>query len=114
MDNLVFDLERVTMDNQYFRRVIYTDNNIQIVLMSIRPNHEIGMEVHNYSTQFIRVENGEGIAELGNTRYDLYDGVSVTVPPGTYHNIINQSEVDMKLYVIYSPPLHEEGEILDN
>ena len=114
-NNLVVDLELSTLNNTLFRRVISTNEHSQLVLMSILPNHDIGMEMHPDNDQFIRIEEGEGYARLGNKYHQIHDGVSITVPAGTYHNIVNTSpDYDLKLYTIYSPPLHEEDEIISN
>ena len=104
------DIEHSTISNTAYRRVVYSDCNIQIVYMSLLPNEEIGMEVHPETTQFFRVEQGAGIAIIGDVSYAIGDGIAFVIPKGTYHNIINASSVDeLKVYTIYSPPQHPPG-----
>lgn len=99
-----------TIKNQHYRHVIYTTDNFQLVLMSLRPQEEIGMEVHSNTTQFIRVEEGQGIAIIDNQRYPLEDDIAIVIPPNANHNIINtHSSQPLKLYVIYTPPEHPEN-----
>jgi mannose-6-phosphate isomerase-like protein (cupin superfamily) len=100
------NIEKLTLENLYYRRVINTTINSQLVLMSILPNEEIGMEKHYKTTQFIRIEKGKGIAYIENKRYNLKDGDAIVIPPNTYHNIINTGKEQLKLYSIYSPPVH--------
>ena len=107
----VIDMDKSTNYNVYYRNVILTTENMQIVLMSIKPNEEIGMEVHPNTTQFIKVEGGKGLAITINNDeqvvYEIKEGSSVTITQGTYHNIVNTSNDDLKIYSIYSPPEHE-------
>lgn len=100
------DLTQLTIKNKYYRKVISTTPNMQLVLMCLQPYTEIGMEIHPYNTQFIKIETGEGTAIIDNISYDLYDGIGIFVPLNTYHNIINNSSKMLKLYTIYSPPHH--------
>lgn len=113
-NRLVLDIEKSTLDNTFYRRVISTNEHSQLVLMTILPGHDIGMEVHMNNDQFIRIESGTGYAQLDDKYYNIMDGVSVTVPAGTYHNIVNTSDEELKLYTIYSPPLHDEEELISN
>ncbi len=107
----VTNIERDTLDNENFRKVLYTAQHSQLVVMSLAPKEEIGMEVHKLD-QFIRVEKGTGKAVLNGQEHELSDGSAVVVPAGTEHNIINTSESDkMKLYTVYSPPNHKDGTI---
>jgi len=106
----VQDLERLTVKNNDFRRVLYTAKNCQLVLMSLKPKEEIGMEVHKLD-QFFRVEEGSGEAVLNNVPTAIRAGFGIIVPAGTYHNIINTGSIPMKLYTIYSPPNHRDGVI---
>jgi len=106
------NLEKETLDNRYYRHVIYTSKTLQIVLMSVRPTEEIGMEIHPYTDQFIRVEKGEAkviLGSEGNFEHVLTEGEAVVVPANTYHNIINIGKEPLQLYTIYSPPEHEAG-----
>lgn len=103
------DIESETIDNDAFRRVVYTAEHIQLVLMSLKPNEEIGEEVHNVD-QFIRIETGEGLAVIDGEEHELSDGSAVIIPSGTSHNIINvDAEYDLKLYSLYAPPQHQDG-----
>jgi mannose-6-phosphate isomerase-like protein (cupin superfamily) len=106
------DIETSTISNTAYRRVMYTDGNIQIVYMSLLPNEEIGMEVHPKTTQFFRVEQGVGIAIIGGVSYAINNGIAFAVPKGVYHNIINVSSTEeLKLYTIYTPPQHPPGTV---
>ena len=106
------DLESLTLNNNNYRHVLYTTTQMQLVLMSLLPKQEIGMEAHPYLTQFFRVEKGEGLADVCGARYILGEDSFVVVPPNTQHNIINSSAVkSMKLYTIYAPPNHADGKI---
>lgn len=108
------NIEELTKKNNNYRQVLYTDKKIQLVIMSIKPNQEIGMEIHPINDQFIRIESGMGIAEIGKNkteiekRYNLTDGSVIIIPAGTWHNIKNNSNMDLKLYTIYSPPTHKD------
>lgn len=111
MKGYVANIEKLTEENSNFRKVLYTAKNSQLVLMSLKPNEEIGEETHTLD-QFIRVEEGEGKAVLNDKAYPLEDGSAVVIPAGVKHNIINNSsEKEMKLYTIYSPPEHRDGVI---
>lgn len=111
MKGYVGNIEKESLDNSYFRKVLYTDPKVQLVVMSLEPHEEIGEEVHEDLDQFIRVESGKGAAILEGERFDISDGFAVVVPAGTRHNIINESLVPMKLYTVYSPPQHAEGTV---
>ncbi len=112
MTGFVTDIEKETLANSYFRRVLYTGKHIQLVVMALKPEEEIGWEVHPDSDQFLRIESGEGKAIIGNVEYSLGDGSVVIVPAGVEHNIINTStEKELKLYTIYTPPHHPDGTI---
>ncbi|HEX6176453.1 MAG TPA: cupin domain-containing protein, partial [Candidatus Binatia bacterium] len=106
MKGYVTNIEDDTMKNKDFRRVLYTGKNSQLVLMSLRPKEEIGLETHSLD-QFIRVEAGRGIAVLDGVEHQIADGTAVVIPAGTKHNVINHSErEELKLYTLYSPPEH--------
>src|SRR5690242_2088014 len=112
MQGFYGNINDITEDNTYFRRVLSTTPNMQLVVMSLAPNEEIGNEVHPYITQFIRVESGTGLAVINGSQYPLSDGFAVVIPLGSYHNIINTSQTDpLKLYTIYSPPNHPLNKI---
>ncbi len=111
MINFVRDIEKETLENTNFRKVLLTSKFQQLVVMSLLPNDDIGSEVHNLD-QFIKIEKGEGVAVLNGEKFNFYDGFSISIPKGTTHNIINtSSSQELKLYTIYSPPEHEDGTI---
>lgn len=106
------DIEKKALENEHFRAVLYTDPRLQLVLMSLKPNEEIGMEVHDKEDQFIRIESGEGKAVIGEDEHILKDGSVVVVPKRSPHNIINTSSTEaLKLYTIYAPAHHPDGVI---
>jgi len=103
-------IESEAIENTDFRRVLYTAAHHQLVLMSLRPGEEIGMETHSGNDQFFRVESGHGTCLIDGNEYQLHDGDAVIVPSGARHNVINASNIDdLKLYTIYSPPHHKDG-----
>lgn len=111
MKGYVINLEKAALENNYFRKVLYTTKNIQLVLMSLKPGEDIGEETHQLD-QFIRIESGEGKAILNGTPYKISDGFSIIVPAGTKHNLINTSSSNpLKIYTLYSPPNHLDGMI---
>lgn len=98
------------MENTNFRRVLYTGQHCQLVLMSLRPNEEIGTEIHPDNDQFFRVEKGQGKCSIDGHEYSITDGSAILVPAGAEHNVINTSSAeDLKLYTIYSPAHHKDG-----
>lgn len=109
MKGYIDNIEKITLENNDFRRVLYTAKNSQLVVMSLKPGEEIGEEVHQLD-QFLRVEKGNGKAVLDGVESLIEDGSAIIVPAGTKHNIINTSlDSAMKLYTIYSPPNHRDG-----
>jgi len=108
MKGFVQDIESLAIQNNDFRRVLYTAENCQLVVMALKPGEEIGMEAH-IPDQFFRVEEGSGEAVLNGVRTPIRAGFAVVVPGGTKHNIINTGKVPMKLYTIYAPPNHRDG-----
>ena len=111
MTGYVANIERETIDNENFRKVLYTAPNSQLVVMSLQPGEEIGEETHNLD-QFIRFESGEGKVVLNGDEYKVRDNYAIVIPAGTKRNVINISlEKKLKLYTIYSPPEHKEGTI---
>lgn len=106
-------IEDLTLNNSFFRQVLFTGTHAQLVVMSLAPNEEIGNEVHNTVDQFFRIEKGTGKFVLNNTQEHLVsDGDAVVIPARTYHNVINTSTTEeLKLYTIYSPPNHPDGTI---
>jgi len=104
------NIEKETLENNNFRKVLYTGKHTQLVLMSLKPNEEIGMEIHADNDQFFRFEKGHGKCIINDNEYELTDGVAIVVPAGTKHNVINTSETeDLKMYTVYSPAHHKDG-----
>ena len=102
------NIEKLTIENNDFRHVLYTGEHCQLVLMSLLPNEEIGMEVHPDNDQFFRFEKGPGKVVINETEYEVKDGDAVVIPCGSNHNVI--AGVDgLKLYTIYSPAHHQDG-----
>lgn len=110
MKGFVGDIEGMAVANNDFRRVLYTSGHCQLVLMSIVPGGEIGMEVHHLD-QFFRVEEGSGEAILDGVSTPIRAGFAVLVPAGANHNIVNTGSVPLKLYTLYAPPNHRDGVI---
>jgi mannose-6-phosphate isomerase-like protein (cupin superfamily) len=104
------NIERETLKNKNFRKVLYTSAYSQLVLMSLKPKEEIGSEVHEENDQFLRFEGGSGRVMIDDSKYSVKDGDAVVIPAGARHNVINTSATkDLKLYTIYSPPHHKDG-----
>lgn len=108
MKGFVQNIEEIAIKNEDFRQVLYTAKNCQLVVMSLKPKEEIGMEVHKLD-QFFRVEEGTGETVLDGIHRNISAGFAVLVPAGTNHNIINTGSFPMKLYTLYSPPNHRDG-----
>ena len=103
------NIEEETIANDNFRKVLYTGKHSQLVLMSLLPKEEIGMEVHEDNDQFFRFEKGQGKVIIDGNEYEVEDGHAIVVPSGAQHNVINVSETDdLKLYTIYSPAHHKD------
>lgn len=104
------NIEKLTLENANFRQVLYTAADCQLVLMSLLPGEEIGLEVHDGGDQFFRFESGEGKVIIDETEYIVGDGDAVIVPIGSRHNVINTSDIEsLKLYTLYAPPHHKDG-----
>lgn len=110
MKGYIANIAEATLENNNFRKVLYTGKNSQLVVMSINPGEEIGAEVHELD-QFIRIESGEGRVVLDGVEHIVKDDYAIVIPAGTDHNVINTSEESMKLYTVYSPPEHKDGTI---
>lgn len=112
MHGYVTDIERDTIVNDDFRRVLFTGPNTQLVLMTLRPGEEIGLETHAGHDQFIRIEKGEGVVLLDGEETELAEGSAVVIPAGVEHNITNTSDgAPLRLYTLYSPPQHPDGTV---
>lgn len=107
------NIEKLTEENSYFRHVLFTGGKSQLVVMSLKPQEEIGNEVHESIDQFFRIEKGEAKFVVNNSEEHLARaGDAVVIPAGTWHNVINTSSTkDLKLYTVYSPPNHPDGTI---
>lgn len=112
MKGYVENVEAKTLANEFFREVLYTGKYAQLVVMSLGPSEEIGLETHPTVDQFFRFESGEGQVVVDGETHAVKDGDAVVVPAGSAHNIINTSAgKPLKLYTIYSPPNHPDGTI---
>lgn len=112
MTGYVANIETATLENEDYRRVLFTGRNIQLVLMTLQPGEEIGAEVHEEHDQFIRVEEGDGLVVLDGEKHRLGDGTAVVIPAGVEHNVVNTSRsVPLRLYTLYSPPEHPDGTV---
>jgi len=108
MKGYITNIEKATLENTDYRRVLYTAKNSQLVLMNLQPDDEIGQEIHHLD-QFIRIEQGNGKVILDGVETEVRDDFAIVIPAGTEHNVINTGEVEMKLYTVYSPPEHKDG-----
>jgi mannose-6-phosphate isomerase-like protein (cupin superfamily) len=106
------NIEKDTLANENFRKVLYTGKHCQLVLMSLKPKEEIGLEVHEENDQFFRFESGQGEVFIDGTKYEVGNGDVIIVPTGAEHNVVNISDTEnLKLYTIYSPAHHQDGVI---
>lgn len=110
MNGYVDNIEKISLENEAFRTVLYTTHNAQLVVMSLQPGEEIGLEIHGQD-QFIRIESAKGKSVLNGEEHDISDGSAIVIPAGVKHNIINTSDEHMKLYTLYTPPHHKNGTI---
>ena len=114
---IVVNIEAVTEQNNTFRTALWTGNHLQLTLMSIRVNDDIGLEMHPDVDQFIRIEQGEGLAKFGNRRDNMNfqkrvgPSDAIVIPAGTWHNVVNVGTVPLKVYSIYAPPQHPWGTV---
>ena len=115
MAGYVTDIEQKALENRCFREVLFTGPHVQLVVMSLEPGEDIGLETHGHVDQFIRIEAGVGTAILDGVEYPLVDGSALVIPAGTRHNVVNSSRVEpLKLCTLYSPPEHPPGTIHKN
>ena len=104
------NIEKETLENNNFRKVLYTGKHSQLVLMSLRPLEDIGMEIHADNDQFFRFEQGQGKCIIDGNEYPVIDWTAIIIPAGAEHNIINLSPTEsLKMYTIYSPAHHKDG-----
>lgn len=108
MKGFIQNIEHTSVLNADFRKVLYTAKHCQLVLMSLKPGEEIGLETHALD-QFFRIEAGSGQIIMNGVSTEIKNGFGIIVPSGTSHNLINTGKVDLKLYTIYSPPNHLDG-----
>jgi len=111
MKGYVDNIEKVTEENDDFRRVLYTGHNLQLVVMAIRPGEEIGEEVHDDRDQFFRIEGGEGEIWIDDVCHKVKADDGVIVPQGAKHNVISTGTEPLRLYTIYGPPEHIDGTV---
>jgi len=110
MNGYVTNIEKATLENENYRKVLYTAKNSQLVLMTIQPGDEIGEEIHELD-QFIRLEAGKARVTLDGVEHSLEDDWAVVIPAGTKHNVVNVGDVPVRLYSVYSPPEHKDGTV---
>lgn len=110
MKGYISDIERLTLENEDYRRVLYTAKHMQLVLMTLQPDEEIGEEVHDLD-QFIRVEAGRGKVILDGVETDVADGSAIVIPEGARHNVVNTGTEPLRLYTLYGPPEHKDGTV---
>jgi mannose-6-phosphate isomerase-like protein (cupin superfamily) len=108
MKGYVVNIEELTEANKDFRQVLYTGQNLQLVLMSLKPGQDIGAETHATHDQFFRVEKGKGKIVIDGVSQKLKSGAGIVVPAGALHNLINTGDKPMKIYTIYGPPNHRD------
>lgn len=113
----IVDINKATLHNDTFRTALWTGNHLQLTVMSIPVGEDIGLEAHPHVDQFLRIEDGQGLVQMGNSednlylRQPVYDDFAIFVPAGTWHNLTNTGNKPLKLYTIYSPPNHPWGTI---
>lgn len=110
MRGFIVDIEKETLENENFRKVLYTAENSQLVVMTIPVGGEIGMETHHLD-QFIRIEQGEAEVFLDDDKGEAEADFAIVIPAGTKHNVVNTGQTELKLYSVYSPPEHKHGTI---
>ena len=114
---LVIDIHEASKQNNAFRTALWTGNHLQVTLMSLNVGEDVGLEIHPHVDQFLRVEQGQGIVQMGKSKDNLnfecraYDGSAILIPAGTWHNLTNTGNIPLKLYSIYAPPNHPFGTV---
>ena len=117
MDTWLADIEKTTLDNENFRTVVFTGAHTQLTVMALKPGEDVGWESHGHLDQFLRLEQGQGRLDLGQSEdrvdesHDVSDDWAFIVPAGMWHNVVNTGETDLKLYSLYSPPEHPDGTV---
>ncbi len=111
MKGYVAQIEDATVDNEDFRRVVYTGKYLQLVLMTLPPGCDIGEEVHEDRDQFFRIEEGRGTVYIDGVPSEVGDDFAVIVPAGARHNVVNSGSEPLKLYTLYGPPEHRDGTV---
>lgn len=109
MKGFIDDIEKLTEENDNFREVLYTGKHMQLVLMTLQPGEDIGLEVHDGHDQFFRFEEGEGEVTIDGVTTAIEDDDAVIVPAGAEHNVVNTGDEPLRFYTIYSPPEHRDG-----
>lgn len=109
MKGFIDDIEKLTEENDNFREVLYTGKHMQLVLMTLQPGEDIGLEVHEGHDQFFRIEDGEGEVIIDGVTTQIEDDDAIIVPAGAEHNVINTGDEPLRFYTIYSPPEHRDG-----
>ncbi|MGP0578927.1 cupin domain-containing protein [Paenibacillus peoriae] len=114
---LVVNIDQATKQNKTYRTALWTGKYFQVTLMSINVSDDIGLEVHPTTDQFIRIEEGQGLVQMGDRKDNLdfqvmaYDDYAIMIPAGKWHNITNTGNIPLKVYVIYAPPEHPYGTV---
>ena len=109
MKGFIDDIEKLTVENDLFRKVLYTGKHLQLVLMTLQPGEEIGAEVHEGHDQFFRIEDGQGEVIIDGKTTKIEDDDAIIVPAGARHNVINTGSEPLRLYTLYAPPEHRDG-----
>ncbi|MBS4209479.1 cupin domain-containing protein [Bacillus sp. FJAT-50079] len=113
----VVNIDKAAKQNRTYRTALWTGSHLQVTLMSIGVGEDIGLEVHPHVDQFLRIEQGQGIVQMGKTKEnlnfqrDVFDDFAIMVPAGTWHNVTNTGNIPLKLYSIYAPPNHPFGTV---
>ncbi|MGE7952980.1 cupin domain-containing protein [Lysinibacillus xylanilyticus] len=114
---LVVDIEEATKQNNNYRTALWTGSKLQVTVMSLNVGEDIGLEMHPQVDQFLCIEQGQGIVQMGpnkdhlNLRRNVYEDFAIMVPAGTWHNVTNTGNIPLKLYTVYAPPNHPFGTV---
>lgn len=110
MTSFVNNIENLTKTNHDYRKILYSDNHLQLVLQCLLPGQEVGLEMHEHASQFIRCESGTGYVEIENVKYLISDGIAIIIPEKKHHNVVNNGNQNLKFYTIYGPNGHKINE----